>query len=560
MWILTMAKPSWLAAGVQVLVLSLMFHEHHHVAATADADEVCESSRTRRMTGELRPKDLPAPVLFTSFQNSTISDLPVGRTQLVAQGIVNQIHKPNSTSVDAKVSVLPSLVDRNSVNKMLDLLRNHSTFDQDPDSVDAMPTYELFIDSPDLHSGMAGGGMKVLDSDPTSLAQRRALRKQIMSITKPLLEERITPFVQSRYPEACAGKGHMRNCTPCYSLIRRYKHGERQSHAIHHDGHALVTVVVSLSDYGSEYRGGLYVSAEHGQKQFLALNKGDAVVHQSILSHGVQVYDLQDRPTETERWSWILWYRDSDTCDDYSHEWFVSCAADGNPLCQHLHSTKVENLPGITQAQAVQQFTILNIAAAKGGVGIAAMKIARAYLHMLPSHLPYNEEKAKEYFQMAVEYHDPEGHFGLAQLITASVAKVERANRGDMEQNWKDTELKEAIRHLEEGALLGHAFSMFNLGIAHVFGYGTGRYDYDLAGEWLEQSGIPEGYYVASVQAGTAGDVKRQKILEEKAIAVGYRQPWRKKAREYTGSGGAGGVELDMVWPTNMHGRVPPQF
>jgi hypothetical protein len=202
----------------------------------------------------------------------------------------------------------------------------------------------------------------------------------------------------------------------------------------------------------------------------------------------------------------------------------------------------------------------LNLAAAKGGVGIAAMKIARAYLHMLPSFLPYDEEKAKEYFQMAIQYHDPEGHFGLAQLITASTAKFERENPGTIDQNWKASQLQEAIRHLDEGALMGHAFSMFNLGIVHAFGYGTGRYDYDLAGEWLEQSGIPEGYYAASLQAGAAGDLKRQKMLEKKAVAVGFGSPWRKQARVHTGSGGAGGVVLNMIWPTNMQGQVPPEF
>ena len=41
-----------------------------------------------------------------------------------------------------------------------------------------------------------------------------------------------------------------RECTPCYSLVRRYRKGERRSHAMHYDGHAAVTVVVSLSDYG----------------------------------------------------------------------------------------------------------------------------------------------------------------------------------------------------------------------------------------------------------------------------------------------------------------------
>jgi hypothetical protein len=314
MWMIpTMVKPSsWLM--VAGLLLTLLFHENHHAAATTD--EVCEESLSpTRKIGALRPKDLPEPVLFTRFQNNSTIDLPTGRPQVVAQGFVNQIHHKEN-SVDAKVSVLPSLVDRMSVDNMLGLLRNHSSVDQDPDTVDAMPTYELYMDSPDLDSGMPG--MKVLDSDPTSLAERRALRKQILSITKPILEERITPFVQSQYPEACSGRGPGRTCTPCYSLIRRYKHDERQSHAIHHDGHALVTVVVSLSDYGTEYGGGLYVSSELGQKEFLALQKGDAVVHTSVLAHGVQVYNLQDRPTETERWSWILWYRDSDTCEDHS--------------------------------------------------------------------------------------------------------------------------------------------------------------------------------------------------------------------------------------------------
>jgi len=126
---------------------------------------------------------------------------------------------------------------------------------------------------------------------------------------RPYLDNVLTPFVRMRYPEACA-KGKGRDCTPCYSLIRRYRHGERQSHATHLDGHAIVTVVVSLSDHETDYRGGLYVATGHGQRQFLGLNKGDAVVHQSTLFHGVKVYDVEPDPTETERWSWILWYKD----------------------------------------------------------------------------------------------------------------------------------------------------------------------------------------------------------------------------------------------------------
>jgi hypothetical protein len=139
-------------------------------------------------------------------------------------------------------------------------------------------------------------------------------------------EEKITPFVQQRYPAACS-KGPGRECTPCYSLVRRYRRDERQSHGIHRDGHAIATVVVSLSEYGRDYRGGLYVvSPASSTRQYLALKSGDAVVHQSHLLHGVQVYDLPENPEQTVRWSWILWYRDSAQCEDFGHEWFRECA------------------------------------------------------------------------------------------------------------------------------------------------------------------------------------------------------------------------------------------
>lgn len=44
-----------------------------------------------------------------------------------------------------------------------------------------------------------------------------------------------------------------------------------------------------------------------------------------------------------KRWSWILWFRDSTTCDDHSFEWFQGCAEaePANPVCQMLFSTVV---------------------------------------------------------------------------------------------------------------------------------------------------------------------------------------------------------------------------
>ena len=52
---------------------------------------------------------------------------------------------------------------------------------------------------------------------------------------------------------------------------------------------------MSLSDYDTEYRGGLYVATNHG-RYALKLNRGDAVMHQSDLLHGVQVDDLERHP------------------------------------------------------------------------------------------------------------------------------------------------------------------------------------------------------------------------------------------------------------------------
>ena len=248
------------------------------------------------LAGFLRPRDLPGPVVFKDFTNGT-AEVPGGVRLKTASGSVAQPGEGAAPSF----AVLEGVVPRAAVQDMLGLLEGYEEpLDADPDSVDGMPTYEIFLESTDL-----GKGGKALDQDSDALKTRTPLREKLRAITQPLLDEKITPFVRERYPEACR-KGAGRACTPCYSLIRRYRHDERQSHATHHDGHALVTVVVSLSDYDAEYRGGLFVAASHSSRQYLALNRGDAVVHQSTLLHGVQVAQAE-RPERTRRWSWILW-------------------------------------------------------------------------------------------------------------------------------------------------------------------------------------------------------------------------------------------------------------
>ena len=107
---------------------------------------------------------------------------------------------------------------------------------------------------------------------------------------RPTVRNR-TRFVNERMP-LCARSG----CTACTSLVRRYRPGERQSHAEHIDGHAAVTAVVSLASE-REYEGDFFVS-DLRTRILVPLALGDAVVHSSELWHGVDV-------SEGERFSWV---------------------------------------------------------------------------------------------------------------------------------------------------------------------------------------------------------------------------------------------------------------
>ena len=555
---------------------------------TTTADTTIKEKRV----GSLHPSDLPGPVVFTNFtQNYTTILNENGQEIHVAEGRVTQInhyhynaddknphdHERQVEELQTEFSVLLQALSRASVETLLELLHSYQYWDEDPDTVDGMPTYEMFVDNPGLYKAEGG---KPRDHDPQFVPQRQALRQQLQGVLQAYLDQVLTPYVRQRYPQACTTHPN-RLCTPCYSLIRKYDPNQRMSHATHHDGHAIVTVVVSLSDYNVDYKGGLYVSTGFGQHEFLALNKGDAVVHQSTLLHGVRVYELDHdsnddvvdesttnnntTTTTTNRWSWILWYHDSTTCqDDYGYEWFVECARDGNPLCQQLHANKVGATPGLSQQQAADQVLDYNIQAARGGAGMAAVKVARAYLHQLASSLPFSVEKAVEYFQIAIESHNPDGHYGMAQLLLGQVKlqQQQQQQESSLAHNdfYKDERVRQAVYHLEQAALLGHAFSQYNLGMVHTFGYATGHINGTFAAEWFVASGLPEGNYLCAKQAQAIGNTPRYDWCAQRAVALGFTAPWRPQARQITGSGGAGGVSLNLHWPTAMDGRIPPEL
>ena len=235
------------------------------------ADGECEAVPGRR-PGRLRPSDLPAPKVFSEWEsNETVTLAGLAKPLEVARGKIWQsaatagkkAGAPDGTAKlysggggrEARFSVIKSIASEPEIRGMLEILRRvEQQFDTDPDSVDGMPTFEIYTEKPEHEwESRKASAMNVLvpkmGSDPLP---------ESCKTCPHYFTERITPLVRQNFPRACGrGKGA---CTPCYSLIRRYREGERQSHGVHHDGHAIVTVVVSLSQYGVDYNGGLYVT------------------------------------------------------------------------------------------------------------------------------------------------------------------------------------------------------------------------------------------------------------------------------------------------------------
>ena len=127
--------------------------------------------------------------------------------------------------------------------------------------------------------------------------------------------------------------------------------------------------------------------------------------------------------------------------------------------------------------------------------------------------------------------------------------------------------LNEVVALLEAAAKGGHEYAMFNLGIAHLYGYAespggaAGRPDQiDLAGQWFEACGLAEGFEAASMYYASKGDAAKVQESKRRAAAMGYGTSWRRTARQAVGSGGAGGVDLNMAWPNLPGGVVPPQW
>ena len=476
----------------------------------------------------LRPKDLKDIPLYLDWSSNKNIKLSNNEDITVSEGKVENLGT-SGRSYFSKIMKVFSLYDVQSIRKLIDSIY----FDTDPDSVDGMSSYEFYIKSPDLENDRYQCNLLKLDSYSSFKIKRNVIRDQLNKIINPIIQNKITPYVQSLYSSNFSKE---RQCTPCYTFIRRYKNGERISHATHRDGHAFATVVISLSDYEKEYLGGIYVATAERYKYTIKLDRGDALVHKHDLLHGVKI-----QKEGGERLSLIIWYKDSTDCKDYSKEWFREKAYAGNPIYQSLHANVAPE----------NEIIIWHKKAADGGLSNSMVKLARAYLKLLPSSLKFNAEEAERLYNLAIENtQDPHAQYELSQIILTDMIK----NNLNIFERYK-----KVIHLLEESAKGGNVFAMFNLGIAHLYGY-TGEYDSTLAAEWFIESNLPEGFEAASNIFKNKGDKPNFRKYKTMAHKTGYNTPWRIEARNYTGLGGAGGVNLNLPWTTLPNGVKPQKY
>lgn len=189
-----------------------------------------------------------------------------------------------------------------------------AAYDQDADSVDGKPSFELEL----IRAGCWLSGMEPL---------RAALERPLGDLVG-----RIRVWHDARYRDE-----NFSRLIVSQVLVRRYLVGERRSHPVHYDDHAMVTGVCSLTP--PRENSGLFVqyNATRASREFVGLPApGDFVVHGPDLAHGVKVLG------DEERFSLVVWLLPEDDVSSGSVAWSDRLAAVGDPHAQYRIGFRLE--------------------------------------------------------------------------------------------------------------------------------------------------------------------------------------------------------------------------
>ena len=392
----------------------------------------------------------------------------------------------------ARFDILRNVLQRDEVDTLLSYLPD--VFDTDSDTVDDAPTYEFYLEkSGDIDASLATIPGKP-DAKKEIREKRRPHREKIAKFVRPLLQQRVLPFVQKKFPQ-CNG-----SCEVCWSFVRRYRDDERTTHDMHFDLNALVTVVISLSDTGIDFDGGLYVSAGASggggggggaeeeplaspppSRFFLPLEKGDAVIHQSDLLHGVKVMS-------GERWSWVLWLKESG-CDSDPSVWRYKEGEEekagrgfGEEKDKELDKETAEVVEEEDPISLFLQAKRTNSLASKVSLmhRSSSLGFCRAHNEMGMLHLNGGDEiQAEQKFHQASELECGEGD-GFYNLGNRYI------QQGMIEK---------AVASFVSGAERGSTLAMFNVGVANLKGAGGLNKNVTEARRWFERCGSVDANY-----------------------------------------------------------------
>ena len=436
--------------------------------------------------------------MFTAFMNST--DISSGRA--IAEGALQwpPLIPLAGTARDGPQSsfaVFPALLEASEVDAALRIVRDGNLpLDTTEDTVDSMATFEMYWLSP--------------PNKPKHAAQA-PFRERLASLLRPIVDERVTPLVDARYRAQCAS-----GCTPCTSLIRRYRPHERRSHAEHFDLQALVTVVISLSTPGVDFPAGsgLYVSTG-AEVKVLGLTAGDALIHQSTLLHGVALADDDDSDDASdedgeedagsvrqwERWSWIMWYSDSASCAERAHLWHQAAAdAAADPLTTFLHAKRLHLDPTAPPMQAARARARYLTHAATGGFTRAMVDLGMAYKEA--DGVPRDLTRAARWWRRACNTADRAmACFNLGQLILESADEI----ADEISEEEQRDPVRAAVNlffaavadNATDAASPGRSLAYHNLGVAHLKGRAVPQDD-DLAARYFGRAGTPTAMRTAA--------------------------------------------------------------
>lgn len=433
------------------------------------------------------------PTLLLALAVSAVLCLPVYEleTPSVTEGT---LHWPLSSIAPATFSVHPGLVSPAEALELLALVRAVE-LDNDADSVDDLPTHELYLEKSGSFEAITTINGKP-DARAATFAARLPTRTALAAIARPIVEERILPLVNARYSAACAVGGVAGRCRVCHSLIRRYHEGDRLSHPTHFDVQALVTAVIPLSTFATDFEGGLYVSTGagyEGKEAFLPLHAGDAVLHQSTLLHGVNV-------TAGERWSWILWFKNAHSgaaCEGVdASAWTAAAAAAGDPLAQFLHARRMRS--------AAESREWLR-RAAEAGFSRAANEYGQACVEGRGGRK--NMTEGRRYLAAAAAAGEPEGLYNLGLLETRRNATA-------------------AVALFREAAERGLGVAAGNVGVAFYNGMGVAQ-DVGEARGWFERAGDERSLLLAAQIARAGGDAQGAAQALLRAAKAGSKEARR---------------------------------